>query len=148
MTHRTKLDRLLDLRREEVDRRAMELAMASQAMADADEALRKMREQRGEVEGAIARSSGERVGGVLTLRLLIEQLDRGIQNALTVRTLAAATVAEKQEAYKEAEKRRESLERVVIPRLEQARALERLAERKHEDEMALTSYRLGGHGQQ
>lgn len=126
----------------------MELAMASQAVADADEALRKLREQRGQIEEALGKTSGESVGGVLTLRLLVEQLDRGIQNALTVRTLAAATVTEKQEAFLEAGRRRESLERIVIPRLEQARALERLAERKLEDEVALTPYRLGGHGPQ
>jgi len=148
VTPKTKLDRLLDLRRDEEERRALELAMASQAMADADEALRRLREQRGEVERALGRLEGERVGEVLTLRLLIEQLDRSIQNALTVRTLAAATVVEKQEAFTEAQRRTDSLERIVIPRIEHARALERLAERKHEDEVALTPYRLGGMGPQ
>lgn len=146
MNRRTKLDRLLDLRREEEGRRAFELAMARQAVADAEEALSKLRGQRREVEEALERIVGEPVGEVMMLRLLVEQLDRSIQNAHTLSTLAAATVTDKEAGYVEANRRRESLERVVIPRLEQARALERLAERKHEDEVALHPYRASRTG--
>ncbi len=100
--------------------------------------------RRAEIEAALARISGESVGEVLTLRILLEQLDVGIQNARTVQALAAATVADKESGLAEAEKRREALERIVTPRQEEARALERLAERKQEDEVALTRHRLGG----
>jgi flagellar export protein FliJ len=140
------LDRLLDLRREEEGRRAFELSMARQAVADADEAMRGLRGQRREVEHVLGGLSGELVGEVMTLRMIVEQIDRSLQHAHTLVTLASATVTEKEEAYAEANKRRESLERIVIPRLEQARALERLAERKYDDEVALQPYRVRGTG--
>ncbi len=146
MNRRTKLDRLLDLRRDEEGRRAFELSMARQAVADAEEALSRLRAQRLEVDAALEKMIGAPVGEVVMLRLLVEQLDRSIHNAHTLSTLAAATVTDKEAGYIEASKRRESLERVVVPRLEQARALERLAERKHEDEVALHPYRVSRTG--
>ena len=145
MSDPSKLDRLLDLRRHEEQRRTVELALARQALDDAEAALTKLQEQRHEVERVLDEVAGESVGQVQTLRLVLEQLDVGIQNANTVRALAAATTAEKEEQYRQASRNRETLERIVVPRHEAARALERIAERKQEDEAALTRFRSQGH---
>jgi flagellar export protein FliJ len=140
MTSPSKLERLLDLRRHEEERRAVELAMARQAVRDAELALTKLEAQRGAAEDALKRLHGESVGEVKTLRLLIEQLDQGIHNANTVRALAAATVVEKEQMVIEAGRRVETLERVIVPRNEQLRALERIAEQKLDDEAALARF--------
>ena len=54
MTDHRKLDRLLDLRRHEEQRRAVELALARRASADAQAALDQLGAQRGQVERSIA----------------------------------------------------------------------------------------------
>lgn len=144
MTDPGRLDRLLDLRRHEEERRTLELVMAHQAVSDAEEALTKLRAQRREVEVTLERVRGESVGQVQTLRLLLEQLDQGIQNASTVMALATATAKEKAVALAKASRDREALERVVIPRRERARAVQRVAEQKLEDEAALAQFRREG----
>lgn len=141
MTSPSKLERLLDLRRHEEERRTVELVMARQAVQDAELAVTKLEAQRRVAEDTLKRLHGESVGDVKTLRLLIEQLDQGIHNAHTVRALAAATVAEKEVLVVEAGRRVETLERVIIPRNEQLRALERMAEQKLDDEAALARFR-------
>jgi len=63
-----------------------------------------------------------------------------------VQALASATVAEKEEQLREAEQRRDTLERIVVPRHEHARALQRMAEQKLEDEAALVQFRTRSRG--
>ena len=142
----SKLDRLLDLRRHEEELRTAELAFARQAAAEAEEALRSLEEQRRQLEQILGDVGGESVGQVQTLRLLLEKLDQGITNALVVRQLAAATAEEKAEYFTVANRDREALERVVIPRHEHARALQRVVEQKQEDEAALVRFRSSGSG--
>jgi flagellar export protein FliJ len=143
MTDHKKLDRILDLRRHEEQRRTVELAMAHQAVRDADAAVRQLEAQRSELERALQNLSGESVGLVKTFRLLLEQVEQSVHNALTVRALAEATVEEKIERLEQANRSREALQRVVVPRHAQARALERMAEQKQEDEASAHRFRSG-----
>lgn len=137
----TKLGRLLDLRRHDEQKRTIELAMANKAVSDSEAALEALARQRGELEAAVAHSN-DSVGQLKTLRLLLDQVDVSVRNANSVRALALATVDEKIEALTEASRYREALERVVGPREEQMRVLQRLAERKEEDESALVPFRI------
>jgi flagellar export protein FliJ len=137
----TRLDRLLDLRRHEEEQRLFELALAQQSVVDAQEALARLRERRAEIERALADSDGESIGEVQTLRLLLEQLDRTIQNAATIGALASGTAAEKEQKYMEARRSREALEKVIAPRVEEQRTAERLIEQTREDEVALIQFR-------
>jgi flagellar export protein FliJ len=141
MTDPSKLDRLLELRRHEEARRTAELALARQAVSDAELALHKLAEQRSAAQNMSRDLGGESVGALKTIRMLLEQIDQGIQNANTVRALAAATVTDKEDQLREAEQRRDTLERIVVPRHEHARILKRMAEQKVEDEAALTQFR-------
>ncbi|MEM7414294.1 MAG: flagellar FliJ family protein [Gemmatimonadota bacterium] len=143
MTDYKKLARVLDLRRHEEQRRAVELAMAREAVRDSEVALDQMRRQRAELEAELERLAGESVGQVKTMRLLMEQLDNGIHNALSVRALAAATEAEKLEALTKAAQNREALEKVVGPRREAALAHERQAEQKAIDDIITLRYKAG-----
>lgn len=141
MTDHQKLSRLLDLRRHEEQRRAVELAMARNALIDATDAVGRLEAQRAELDTMLADGVVDSIGQVKTARLLIEQVEQGLHNARTVQALAEATVSEKIEALEEAMQGREALERVIGPREAQARALERLAEQKAEDEAAAHRYR-------
>ena len=114
------------------------------AVSDAQEAVAKLCAQRREVEVRLETGSGDSVGQMKTLRLLLEQLDYGIQNARTVADLAVTAAKDKAEALVAASQEREALERVVMPRREQAEALRRVAEQKSEDEAALTRFRREG----
>lgn len=143
MTDYKKLARVLDLRRHEEQRRAVELAMAREAVRDSEVALEQMRRQRAELEAELEGLSGESVGQMKTLRLLMEQIDNGIHNALSVRALAAATEAEKLEALTKAAQNREALEKVVGPRREAALAHERQVEQKAIDDLIALRYRAG-----
>lgn len=141
----SKLGRLLDLRRHDEQKRTIELALANKAVSDSEAALEALARQRGELEAAVAQSN-DSVGQLKTLRLLLDQVDVSVRNANSVRALALATVDEKIEALKEASRYREALERVVGPREEQMRVLQRLAERKEEDESALVPFRIPKNG--
>ncbi|MBT8489281.1 MAG: flagellar export protein FliJ [Gemmatimonadetes bacterium] len=136
-----RLDRLLDLRKHEEERRAMEFVMAQQAVSNAEQALSSLEAQRRQVEQQLENASGESVGQVQTLRLVLEQLDQGIHNARTVCALAAATASEKVEALAKASQDREAMERVLGPRREQAEALRRMMDQKAEDEVAMERFR-------
>lgn len=140
----SRLLRLLDLRRNEEDRRKAEMARARQALDDAEQALLQLDVQRTELQSVMDAIRGESVGQLRTVHLLVEQVDRGIKNATTMRGVAATTVATKAAELAEATARRESLERIVVPRQEHARALQRLAEQKLDDEAALIRFRRGG----
>ena len=140
----TKLDRLLELRRHEEQRRTVELVASHRALDEAERTLEQLRAQRREIETKMENLHGESVGQFQTHRLLLEQLDQGIRNATTVMSLASAKAGEMAEALEQASKDREALERVVVPRREQAQALERVAEQKVEDEAALTRFRREG----
>ena len=142
MTDHRKLERLLDLRRHEENRKAAQLAMARRALLDAREALGKLEEQRRELETPSA-GGNDSVGQWKTVRLLIEQLDHGIHNARTVVVLAEAALAERVEELEAATRNREALERILVPRHAEVRALERMAEQKQEDEIAAHRYRSG-----
>ena len=144
MTDHRKLDRLLELRRHEEQRRAAELAMARSALIDASEAVAKLTAQRAELEALVAEGGADSIGQVKTTRLLIEQVDQGLHNARTVLALAEATVAEKIEALEQAHQNCEALERIIAPRYAQARALERMADQKVQDEIAAHRFRSGG----
>lgn len=143
MTDHRKLERLLDLRRHEENRRAVQLAMARRALLDAQTALENLENQRRELESTTVENSRDSVGQWKTVRLLIEQLDHGIHNARTVVVLAEASLSEKVEELETATRNREALERILIPRHAQTRALERLAEQKHADEVAAHRFRTG-----
>lgn len=136
-----RLDRLLDLRRHEEERRAMEFVMAQQAVSDAEQALSALEAQRKQLEEQLEQMSGESVGQVQTLRIFLEQLDQGIRNARTVCALASATASEKVEALAKASQDREAMERVIGPRREQADAFRRMMDRKAEDEAAMDRFR-------
>jgi len=143
MTDPTRLGRLLDLRRHEEERRALELVMAQQAVSDAETALEELEAQRRRVEASLERLRGESIGKVKTLRILLEQLHLGVRNARTVCAVAAATASEKVEALSKASRDREALERVIIPRQRRAEALQRIVDQKAEDELAMDRYRRG-----
>ena len=144
MTDHRKLDRLLDLRRHEEQRRAAELAMARGALIDASEAVSKLTSQRAELEALVSEGGAGSIGQVKTTRLLIEQVDQGLRNARTVLALAEAAVAEKLESLEKAHQNCEALERIIAPRHAQARALERMADQKAQDEIAAHRFRRGG----
>ena len=138
-----RLERLLELRKHEEEKRALQLVMAQQAAIDAQSALDELEAQRKRVEESIERLSGESVGRMKTLRLLLEQLDNGIRNARTVHALASATASEKVEALAKASREREALERVIEPRREQIEAVQRVMDQKAEDELAIDRFRRG-----
>lgn len=119
----------------------MEFVMAQQAASDAEQALSALEAQRREVEEQLENAVGESVGQVQTLRLVLEQLDHGIQNARTVCALAAAAASEKVEALAKASQDREAMERVLGPRREQAEAVRRMMDQKAEDEVAIERFR-------
>ena len=143
MTDHRKLDRLLDLRRHEEQRRAVELGLARQAVTDASVALDELRLRRADLERFFSSPAAESVGQAKTVRLVIEQVDLGTQNAQTVLALAEATLSEKLKAFEEASRAREALERVLVPRVAEAEALERVAEQKREDEVAARRFHGG-----
>ena len=143
MTDHRKLERLLDLRRHEENRRAVQLAMARRALLDAKTALENLETQRRELEASATDGGGDSIGQWKTVRLLIEHLDHGIHNARTVVVLAEGTLAEKIEDLEAATRNREALERILIPRHAQVRALERMAEQKDTDEVAAHRFRTG-----
>lgn len=122
----------------------MELALARRGREDAEAAVERLREQRAAVERAVAAMSGESVGDVMTLRLLLEQLDRALHNACALGALASATEAEKHDKYVEARNRREAMERLVSVRAQRVQSLERLVEQSGEDEAALVTFRSRG----
>lgn len=136
-----RLNRLLDLRKHEEERRALEFVMAQQAVSDAEQALTSLETQRRQVEDQLENASGESVGQVQTLRMVLEQLDQGIRNARTVCALASATAADKVEALAKASQDREAMERVLGPRQEQAAAFRRMMDQKAEDEVAMDRFR-------
>ena len=136
-----RLDRLLDLRKHEEERRALEFVLAQQAVSDAEQALATLEGQRRQVEAQVEGASGDSVGQVQTLRMVLEQLDQGIRNARTVCALAAATASEKVEALAKASQDREAMERVLGPRREQAQAFRRMMDQKAEDEVAMDRFR-------
>ena len=140
----TKLNRLLDLRRHEEERCKIEVARARQAVRDAEGALERLEVQRAELESANEGAQNESVGQMRTLRFLLDQVDKGIQNARTLHSLATDTAEGKLAELAEAIRQRESLERIVIPRQEQIRTMQRMAEQKLDDEAALTRFRVGG----
>ena len=144
MNDHRKLDRLLDLRRHEEQRSILDLAMARRSVLDAEETVRQLLEQRQALESDLAEMRGGSVGEVKTLRLLIEQVDGGIQNARSLLAMAVATEGEKQESMTEAAQGRDALERVVLPRHQQAREMERMNEQKQSDELAAIRFRNGG----
>jgi len=144
MTDHRKLDRLLDLRRHEEQRRAVELAMARGALIDAEGAVSKLTRQRVELEELVNNGEAGSIGHVKTTRLLIEQVDQGLHNARTVLALAESAVAEKLQALTQAHQNCEALERIIAPRQAHARAQERSADQKAQDEIAAHRFRSGG----
>lgn len=143
MNDHRKLDRLLDLRRHEEQRSILDLAMARRRVLDAEETLRQLLEQRQALESDLEEMSGASIGELKTLRLLIEQVDNSIRNARTILSAAQAVEREKQQSMTEAAQDRDALERVVLPRHEQAREMERIAEQKQSDELAALRFRNG-----
>lgn len=141
MNDHTKLDRLLDLRRHEEQRTILDLAMARRSVLDAEETLRQLLAQRQALEADLEEMSGASIGEVKTLRLLIEQVDNSIRNARTILGTAQAVEREKHESMVDAAQDRDALERVVIPRHEQAREMRRAAEQKQSDELAAIRFR-------
>ena len=143
MTDPKTLDRLLDLRRHEEQKRAVELASAKEAVRDSEASLELLQERRSELEAELESLAGESVGQLKTLRLLIEQVDHGIHNARSIRAMAAATELEKAQEFTKAMQQREALERVVIPRREEARELDRRNEQKAADDLTALRYARG-----
>ncbi len=143
MTDYKKLQRLLDVRKHAEQRCAVDLAHARDAVREAEKTLERMREQRADLEAELARAGGDSVGRMKTLRLLIDQVDNGIHNAMSVRALAAATEAERLQALEKASQDRELVEKIVQPRKERARAAERQTEQKAIDELNMQRYRAG-----
>lgn len=144
MTDHRKLDRILEIRRHDEQRRAVELAMARSALGDAAAAVSRLKAQRAELEALATEGGAASVGQVKTARLLMEQIDQGLHNARTVLALAEAAVAEKVEALEKAHQNCEALEKIIAPRQERARALERMADQKAQDEIAAHRFRSGG----
>jgi len=143
MNDHRKLDRLLDLRRHEEQRSILDLAMARRAVLDAEETVRQLLAQRHALESDLEEMHGGSIGEVKTLRLLIEQVDNSVRNARSILQAARTREGEKMESMTEAAQDRDALERVVLPRHEQARELERLEEQKQSDELAAIRYRSG-----
>lgn len=143
MSEHKRLDRLLDLRRHEEQRKILDLASARRGVLDAEESLRQLARQRKALEADLEEMRGASIGEVKTLRMLIEQVDNGIRNARSVLAAAVATESERQESMNEAAQNRDALERVVRPRHEQAREMERIAEQKQSDEIAALRFRNG-----
>lgn len=143
MTDYKKLQRLLDVRKHAEQRCAVDLAQARDAVREAEETLDRMREQRADLEADLARAGGDSVGRMKTLRLLIDQVDNGIHNAMSVRALAAATEAERLQELEKAAQDRELVEKIVQPRKDRARAAERQTEQKAIDELNMQRYRTG-----
>lgn len=144
MNDHKKLDRLLDLRRHEEQRSILDLAMARRRVLDAEEALRQLLEQRQALESDLEEMTGGSVGELKTLRLLVEQVDGGIHNARSILAMAVAAESEKQQSMTAAAQDRDALERVVLPRHQEAREMERIAEQKQSDELAAIRFRNGG----
>ena len=143
MNDHKKLDRLLDLRRHEEQRSILDLAMARRAVLDAEETVRQLLAQRQALESDLEEMRGGSVGEVKTLRLLIEQVDNSVRNARSILQAAQTREGEKMESMTEAAQDRDALERVVLPRHEQARELERMEEQKQSDELAAIRFRSG-----
>lgn len=143
MTDYKKLQRLLDVRKHEEQRCAVDLGAARQAVREAEDGLARLRAQRTELEVELTRASGASVGRVKTLRLLIDQVDNGIHNAMSVRAMAAATEAERLQALEKAAQERELVEKIIQPRKERARAIERQTEQRAIDELNMQRYRTG-----
>ena len=142
MTDYKKLERLLDVRRHNEQRCAVDLALAREAVRDSEAALERMQRQRAELEAELEGTEGA-VGQMKTLRLLMDQVDQGIHNARSVRALAAATEAERRAALEKAAQDRELLEKVVQPRKERARADARMREQKAVDDLNQRRFLMG-----
>lgn len=144
MNDHKKLDRLLELRRHEEQRSILDLAMARRTVLDAEETLRQLEAQRQALEADLDEIRGGSIGEVKTLRLLIEQVDNSVRNARTILAAAQATEREKVDSMTVAAKDRDALERVVEPRHQQAREMERMKEQKQSDELAAIRFRRQG----
>lgn len=139
---RFSLGRLLDLRRNEENRRATHVAAARR---DSDSA-RKAREdlvtvcQAGRAKVAEAHQLGGAVGTLRNMELLLERVEEQVQEADEVCQETNEKLVESIKDYSEAVRERHSLDRLKDRRMEEWRVEESRRDQKEIDEIAVTRH--------
>lgn len=137
------LARLLEIRRRAEEQRSSELVRARRALSEAHGDLMDLMGVKDRLLASMSEGSGATVGDVQSMRMVAEQVDRGIHNARVLRDAAVAEADARAEAFQDAALDRESIERIVSARLEVARQLRRSTEQKLQDEIALVRFCTG-----
>lgn len=138
-----RLDKVLEVRRWKEQSEILALVDARTAVADAEAALARLRDERQELRRGMNDASAAVVGQLQTLTVMMEQIERGIDLADRARMAATHRVSRQTDAYLEAHAERRAIEKARDRRRQQAELAERELEQKQADAIAVERHWRG-----